>query len=202
MTDIRALDRRALKITETIVGQVSADQLDLPTPCSEWALGQLLAHMAGQNHGFAAAARGEASDVSVWADRPVGAGPGAAFAESAAVVTAAFAEDGVLGRRFWLPEIRTGLAFPAPTAISFHFIDYVVHGWDVARSIGVPAEFDADLLDAAAPIAGAVPDGPSRQGTGAAFQPGVKAATGAPALDRIVATLGRNPDWPDGDARR
>ena len=49
---------------------------------------------------------------------------------------AAFAEDGMLERRLWLPEIRDGMRFPAETAIGFHFLDYVVHGWDVARSTG------------------------------------------------------------------
>jgi uncharacterized protein (TIGR03083 family) len=84
------------------------DQLDLPTPCAEWTLRQLLGHMIGQHYGFAAAARGETSDLSVWADRPPGPDLHAVYAAAVADVTAAFAEDGMLERRLWLPEIRDG----------------------------------------------------------------------------------------------
>jgi hypothetical protein len=59
--DIRVLDQRALKITEAIVSRVDVGLLDRPSPCAEWTLGQLPAHMVGQNYGFAAAARGETS---------------------------------------------------------------------------------------------------------------------------------------------
>lgn len=199
MSDIRVLDQRALKVTEAIVDRVDAGRLDRPTPCSEWDLGQLLAHMTGQNHGFAAAARGEVTDRSAWADRPVGDDPGGVFAASAADVTAAFAEEGVLEREFWLPEIRGGQMFPAHQAIGFHFVDYVVHGWDVAASIGVPVEFDVDLLEAVLPIAEQVPGGASRTRVGAAFKLGLdEPAEGL--LDRILLMLGRSPRWPKHDS--
>ena len=42
----------------------------------------------------------------------------------------------MLERGFSLPEIIPGAESRCP-AISFHFIDYVVHGWDVARALGV-----------------------------------------------------------------
>jgi len=61
---------------------------------------------------------------------------GVVYAEA---VLAAFAADGVLKRRFALPEISTAFDFPAAQAISFHFIDYVVHGWDVARFGQLPS---------------------------------------------------------------
>ena len=69
-TSVRFLNRRTLATTIEIVDAVRADQLDLPTPCAEWTLRQLLGHMIGQHYGFAAAARGKTSDLSVWADRP------------------------------------------------------------------------------------------------------------------------------------
>ncbi len=58
MSDIRVLHRRALQVSVDAVNRVRPDQLALPTPCAEWDLGRLLAHMTGQNHGFAAVARG------------------------------------------------------------------------------------------------------------------------------------------------
>ncbi|MCM2422420.1 TIGR03086 family metal-binding protein [Streptomyces sp. RKAG293] len=196
MTDLRVLHRQALRTAEEITGRIGATRLDVATPCGDWTLRQLLEHMVGQNHGFAAAARGETKDRSVFADRPVGDDPAGAFAASAADVAAAFTESGVLDRSWWLPEIRDGRAFPAPVAIGFHFVDTVVHGWDVARALGVDAKFDPEVLEAALPVAAAVPAGESRLTAGAAFGPAVAdGGTGDP-LDRIVAILGRSPQWP------
>ncbi|HEU4946052.1 MAG TPA: TIGR03086 family metal-binding protein [Kribbella sp.] len=192
--DLRELHRRVLEISTDIVAQVAPDQLHLSTPCSEWDLGRLLAHMIGQNYGFAAAADGETSDRSVWADRPVASDPGAEYAASAERVVSAFAAEGLLDRAFWLPEIRGGVTLPAPTGISFHFVDYVVHSWDVARSIDVPVSFDDEVLAAVLPIAEAVPDGVNRTVPGASFQPALETSSAA-VLDRVLALLGRSPDW-------
>jgi uncharacterized protein (TIGR03086 family) len=193
--DLRDLHRRVMHASTEIVAHVSADQLKLRTPCSEWDLGQLLAHMIGQNHGFAAVADGETSDLSVWADRPVSSDPAAEYAASAERVVSAFAADNLLEREFWLPEIRGGVTLPAPVGISFHLIDYVVHSWDVARSIDVPVGFDDEVLAAALPIAEQVPDGANRTVPGAAFKPGIEATSGT-TFDRVLALLGRSPDWP------
>jgi uncharacterized protein (TIGR03086 family) len=86
VTDIRIWDRQALEITGTIVDQVNPQQLDVPTPCAGWDLRRLLAHMVGQNHGFAAAADGELTNRSAWADRDFGDDTGPAFLASACQV--------------------------------------------------------------------------------------------------------------------
>ncbi|WP_189317585.1 TIGR03086 family metal-binding protein [Streptomyces brasiliensis] len=196
MIDIRELDARALEIAESVVNQVDVSMLGRPTPCAQWTLGQLLAHMTGQNYGFAAAARGETVDRGVWADRSVGVDPAGVFAASAGEVAAAFAEPDVLTRSLWLPEIRGGQMFPARQAIGFHLLDYVVHGWDVAVSIGVRAEFDADLLAAVLPIAEQVPTGTAREREDAQFQPALETGDMAGRLEWILQLLGRSPNWP------
>ena len=197
MTEILAWDRCALEVTETIVGQVKPEHLDRPTPCARWSLRRLLAHMIGQNYGFAAAAEGELTDHSSWADRDFGADPAPAFRASAARVIEAFAGVGVADHEIWLPEVRGGQMFPAPVAIGFHFVDYVVHGWDVAASIGVAAPFGEDILQAVLPYAEEVPDGPNRRQPGASFQPALRSASASDhTLDRILAMLGRSPAWP------
>ncbi|QKW23599.1 TIGR03086 family protein [Kitasatospora sp. NA04385] len=193
--DIRALDARALEAARSFVELVDVTVLDRPTPCGAWTLGRLLAHMTGQNHGFAAAARGGGRELAEWADRPVGDDPAGVFAASAAEVTAAFAEQGVLERGFWLPEVRDGGPFPAAQAISFHFLDYLVHGWDVAVSIGHRPDFDADLVAAALPVAALVPAGPARELPGAAFGPVLADPPGADPWERLLRLLGRDPHW-------
>lgn len=197
MADIRELSRRTLETTVQIVAGIKPDQLTAPTPCSEWDLRALLAHMIGQHYGFAAAARGEESDHTVFGARPVGEDPAAQYAQAAREVSTAFREEGLLGRRFWLPEIHETARFPAPAAISFHLLDFVVHGWDVARSIGVVARFDDDLIAAALAVAEQIPEGESRLEPGAQFRPTVRVPEDASPMDRLIAMTGRSPSWPD-----
>jgi uncharacterized protein (TIGR03086 family) len=88
------------------------------------------------------------------------------------------------------------MTFPGRQAIAFHLVDYVVHGWDVARSLGVGFEPEPEVLAVALKVAQAVPDGPGRLEPGSAFRPAVAAPGRENPLDQIVALLGRSPDWP------
>ena len=195
--DIRELNSRAVKASVELVSQVTPDDLGRPTPCSQWTLGELLAHMTVQHRGFAAAAAGRGADPRVWQPGSPAADPVGGYAEAAEAVLAAFAEEGAADRQFALPEIAAGTTFPGRQAMGFHFVDYVVHGWDVARSLGAGFEPDPQVLAVALEVARAVPDGPSRLGPGSAFRPPVAAPAQAGALDQIVALLGRSPAWPD-----
>ncbi|MEV1178027.1 TIGR03086 family metal-binding protein [Nonomuraea sp. NPDC049784] len=195
MVDIIELNRRSVQATIDLLDTLKLDDLDRPTPCAGWAVRDLLEHQIAQNHGFAFAATGQRSDLAGWRPRPLGADPAAEHAASARAVLAAFATGGVLDRPFYLPEVRDGGPFPAELAIGFHFIDCVVHGWDFAKALGVPPNVDEDLAAAALPLARQVPDTPQSRGEGKAFLPGLSAPADAPALDQVVALLGRSPDW-------
>ena len=194
--DIRELNRRAVQASVEVVSRVTADDLGRPTPCSAWTLGELLAHMTVQHRGFAAAAAGRGADLGVWQAGPPAADPVRAYAEAADAVLAAFAENGAADRQFALPEIATGMTFPGRQAMAFHLVDYVVHGWDVARCLGVGFEPDPEVLAVGLRVARAVPDGPNRLEPGSAFRPAVAAPDRAGPLDQIVALLGRPPGWP------
>jgi uncharacterized protein (TIGR03086 family) len=193
--DIRSPHRRAVQASVAVVSRVQPADLGRPTPCAGWTLGDLLAHMTVQHLGFAAAAGGRGADPAVWVSGPLGPDPAADYARAAGQVLDAFAGEDVPQRPFALPEISTAVTFPGRQAIGFHLVDYVAHGWDVARSLGLPYELDAQVLDAALRVARAVPDGEARLAPGAAFRPVLPVPADAPALDRIVALLGRSPDW-------
>jgi uncharacterized protein (TIGR03086 family) len=193
---IVALDAHAVQASVAVTEQAGPADLARPTPCGDWTLDQLLAHMAGQHDGFAAAAAGNGADPAVWRPRPPAADPVAEYAAAAGRVQAAFAADGMLDRDFTLPEIDPAATFPAALAISFHFIDYVVHGWDVARTLGLDYQLEPDLLGVALAVAAAVPDDDqTRRRPGAAFAPRVSAPAGAGPLDQVMALLGRPPGW-------
>ncbi|MCT7658149.1 TIGR03086 family metal-binding protein [Mycobacterium deserti] len=196
---ILPLHRTAVQKSVDIVNAVSRDDLGRPTPCAGWTLGDLLTHMTVQHHGFAAAARGNGADSRVWdaatvADA-VAANPAAAYADSAADVLEAFSADGILDAPFAIPEFQPGVDFPGSMAIAAHFVDYVVHGWDVARTLGAPFELPNEVTAAALPIAFAVPDGETRTSDDAPFGPAVASNGATSDLDRMLAHLGRSPAW-------
>ncbi|MFT2019760.1 TIGR03086 family metal-binding protein [Streptomyces sp. 796.1] len=193
--DFRKLDRTAVLETVRLLGLAGAHDWDRPTPCAGWTLRDLVAHMAGQHHGFAAAATGGGADLAVWHPTDLGADPQAAYGVAADAVLDAFARPGVLHTEFDLPEISTSRRFPASIAISFHLLDYVVHGWDVAKTLGVPLELDQEVVETASAIALRVPDDERRLGPDALFQPALPARSGAPALDLVLTSLGRSPQW-------
>ena len=63
--DIVGLHARALDETGHLVDTVTPAQLGLPTPCADWDVRALLAHLVGGNLRYAALTRGA----------PVGGGP-------------------------------------------------------------------------------------------------------------------------------
>jgi uncharacterized protein (TIGR03086 family) len=190
--DLRSADEWAVRASVTMVAKAAPADLGRPTPCSAWTLGDLLAHMTAQHRGFAAAARGDGADLARWRVRPLGED---AYADAAGDVLEAFAERDVLERTFALPEFGAGATFPGAQAIGFHFIDYVVHTWDVARSLDLPFDLPDDLADDALRVALAVPGGDHRLRPGSAFRPALSAPENASTLDRILTALGRSPDW-------
>jgi uncharacterized protein (TIGR03086 family) len=197
-SDIRPLHRTAVLHSIDIVNAVARDDFGRPTPCGDWTLLDLLAHMTVQHRGFAAAARGAGADLENWnvdaVVDAVRADHARAYADAAHDVIDAFAADGTPEALFELPEFGAGAAFPGAMAMGFHFVDYVVHGWDVAASLGVRYELPADVIAAALPLVLAVPDGEFRSGPGAPFGLAIEQAGGDDS-DRILGHLGRRPDW-------
>ena len=170
--DVVAFDALAVRASVELVGRARPTDMARPTPCADWTLHGLISHMAAQHYGFAAAAAGD-GDPARWRPRRLGSDPVADYRASAETVLAAFSADGVLDRQFPLPEFAAGPNFPARQAVSFHFVDYVVHSWDVAKALGLDVRFSRELLDAALQVAQAVPGGEARLAPGAAFSPAV-----------------------------
>jgi len=199
ISDFRPSHRIAIHTSVDVVSAVTVDDLRRPTPCAGWDLGDLLAHMTVQNHGFAASARGHGADLAVWDAASVvdavSRDPAGTYATAAADVLEAFAADDALTASFALPEFGPGATAPGEMAIGFHFVDYVVHAWDVARTIGAPLDLPDDVIAAVLPLALAVADGEFRAAEGAPFRPAIDGDDSAAGLERILLHLGRSPAW-------
>lgn len=197
--DFRPFHRIAVLETIDVVDSVRLKDLNRPTPCEGWTLVDLLAHMTAQHRGFASAARGFGADEDIWRPESVlgsiTADPAGTYAAAARDVLEAFAADGTSEATFALPDFGPGATFPGAVAMDFHFIDYVVHGWDIAAALGQrPYRLPDDVVTAALPLALAVPDGDFRSVAGAAFA-AADTAEAASDFDRILRYLGRDPEW-------
>jgi uncharacterized protein (TIGR03086 family) len=196
-----AKHRVAVLTTVDLVNTVRIADLGRSTPCEGWDLADLLAHMTAQHRGFATAARGSGADPAIWRPEAVFAAirtdPAGTYAAAAHDVLDAFAADGTSEAIFALPDFGPGATFPGAVAMGFHFVDYVVHGWDVAATLGVPFDLPADVVTAVLPLVLAVPDGDIRTANGFPFAPALEPGGTAEAadIDRILRHLGRRPDW-------
>jgi uncharacterized protein (TIGR03086 family) len=194
--ELVAADATAVQATAVLVGRLTAADLTRPTPCAGWDLEMLLRHMTAQHLGFAAAAEGRGADLAAWALPPAGVGVLGAYPAAAEAVLTAFAAGDVLQRPFVLAEFDPARTIPGRLAVGFHLVDYLVHGWDVARAVGAPFQPAASVLAAALPIVRAVPDDRSRCEPGAAFAPALPVPAGTQPLSEILLLLGRNPRHP------
>ena len=210
--DPREFDRRVLDSIDHIFDGVTAGSLDRPTPCTGWTLGDLLRHMVGHHRGFAASARaaqlaaaaasqrspaartgsGTQPDPAVWDGATLDADPAATYRTAAAQVTAAFAGLDPAAHRLDVFGYGT---FPATVALNMHSVDFLGHGWDVARALGVDDALDGELCTIALRIAARWPDTPATWGPSGPFRPRVPVPDDAPAYQRLMGYLGRSPNW-------
>ena len=192
--DFRPYDRQALDLNQQVVDRITEAQFDLPTPCAPWTVRELLSHMVSQHLRFGAVARGEDPELACPLDKAeLGQDPAATFRAASASVTASFAagaDDAVL----LLPEI--GRPAPLGVLISFHTFDFVVHGWDLAVSIGAPYAPPAGLSALVYEVGKLIPD-TSRTPSGS-FAPVVEVGSDADELARLLGLAGRDPEWTPG----
>lgn len=176
----------------TFINWIRPSDLTRPTPCTEWDLAALLAHMVGQNRGFAVAARtGRASTHDhlpelFTPDR---------WVDSAYDLVAAFAEadpdSGILE-----PELHPTRPLSLSTVVGAHLLDTVVHTWDVARSLELLYLPTHDIAVAVMDVASTVPDGPSRRRPSSPFAPPVRTPGPQSPWARTLAYLGRDASAP------
>jgi uncharacterized protein (TIGR03086 family) len=187
--DLLKLNRQALDLNIELITGLTAEQLNMATPCAGWTVHDLLQHQVDQTLAFAAGARGLPTDVAM----PMDGDPLGAYKTVTAQATEAFNADGLLGREIEFPGygVQRG-----STVVAAHFVDNLVHAWDLAKALGLDATLDAEAAAAALKISQRYPSDPTVRGPDSAFGQPVPAPEDAPITDRLVAFLGRSPNWP------
>jgi len=190
-TDPRPAFARATATACAVAAAVRPDQLDGPTPCSEYDVRTLLGHLVAVLRRVAAVGRGEHpfSVPQVTTDVPDD-GWSAAARAAADDVLAVWADPALLGRELTLPFGT----FPGAAALATYTAELTTHTWDVAVATGQDPEWDPQVLTVAlAATHRALPaDG---RGPGVPFGPVVPVPEDAPPIDRLIAWQGRDPRW-------
>ncbi|MGI3783283.1 MAG: TIGR03086 family metal-binding protein [Janthinobacterium lividum] len=174
------LSRTSAAVGDLVDG-VRADQWSGPTPCDDWTVARLVSHLVGMNRVFASMLLEQPPPAreAVPDDRLA-----AAYRETAATLVEAFARPGVLGRSFAGPRgTVTG-----EERLRIRLYDLLAHGWDVARATGQPALLPQDAAEQALSFVRGQLRDEDRPGR---FAPAQEIADEAPAVDRLVAFLGR-----------
>lgn len=175
------LDTAALALIAYDVARLQDTDLRRPTPCTGWDVANLLQHMNDRHHAISRQFLGCQPEPSSDPRRQF------AVAASAWTLALAFNADPIR-----LPGLTEPVARDQVRAV--HFIDMLTHRWDLAKALGRPTRDGEALADAALPIARIV-TAPGSALVGTAYQASRDHDPAAPALDRLVALLGRDPAW-------
>lgn len=177
-----------------VLGGIADDQLDRPTPCPAYTLGDLVDHIGGFTLAF--------TDAAHKAPPAPGAGPSGDASRLGYDWRERIPRDLAALAAAWRdPEAWTGMTkagpFELPGEVAGLVVadELVIHAWDVARASGQPYDdLDPALLDI---VHGFVSqfsgDGPEARED--VFGPPVDVPADAPLFDRILGLAGRDPAW-------
>ena len=182
----------ATGLTASVVAAVTDEALDRPTPCPEYRVRDILAHLDGLSLAFTAAA---GKDLGVMTDTP----PGDAelvledgWRERIPTRLAALA-DAWRDPSAWDGMTRAGgVDMPAEVAGLVALDEVVLHGWDLAKGIGQAYEPDSDT---AAVVHGFLVESRKEEVPEELFGPVVEVGDDTRTFDHALGLAGRDPDW-------
>ncbi|WP_406370821.1 TIGR03086 family metal-binding protein [Streptomyces sp. NBC_00647] len=180
-------------IVARLTDAVTDDRLDGATPCPDYAVRNILGHLAGLSVAFRDAARkdlGATTDTSPDSAVPdIGPGWREALPKALDELGDAWRDPAA-----WTGMTRAGgVTLPGAVAAAVAADELVVHGWDLARATGQGYEPDAVALRASYEFLSAAAEDPTRGG--GIFGPVVPVPDEAPLLDRVIGLSGRDPGW-------
>ena len=188
MDPIAALDASAARVVE-LVGQVDRSQWPRATPCPDWDVRELVGHLIATMRGHVDLLHGgSVTDLSALVEQQAELGGedlSAAVTDAVAAVRAAFAEPGALERT--VHHLIGNV--PGSRLLQIRVTENVVHGWDLATALGLPAAIDDALAEHVyqylAPRAQVLP------ATGYYAPPKRTPAADAGLQERLLALVGR-----------
>ncbi|MGP4002409.1 TIGR03086 family metal-binding protein [Streptomyces sp. 8N706] len=191
MLDLGPAARRMTDLLE----RITDDQLGAPTPCEGYSLGDLIDHVSGLSRAFTDAALKDlgpaSSQAPSWDAARLGENWRARIAGQLSGLAEAWRDP-----QAWEGMTRAGgVELPGGLAGTIALNELVIHGWDVARSSGLPYDCDPQALDASMEFVSLMAGPGEEAGREGLFGPVVDVPADAPLLDRVICLSGRNPAW-------
>ena len=191
MSDLPDLEP-ATRLTASIVAAVDDDSLDRPTPCPEYSVRHILAHLDGLSMAFTAAASKDLGDMT---DTPPGSTEftlnegwreriPARLASLAQAWSDPSAWDGMTQ--------AGGVDMPGEVAGLVALDEVVLHGWDLAKGTGQAYEPDPAT---AAVVHGFLVESRKGEVPENLFGPVVEIGDEAHTFDHALGLAGRDPGW-------
>lgn len=196
---------RALAVPARLITRIAPGQWDLPTPCPRWSVRGLVGHLVDSHQMVAVRVRPAGTDApeplvprqSTGPDRTLAH----AYREAADTLVDALSDPDALDRPIIL---RPGPAVPAvsaPTdpggrmvsglvALHLQVVEALVHGWDLAQATDQRVVWPEDLAEQS--LAFMIGRLTAYREARAGYAPPRAAGAFAPAIDRLVACLGRD----------
>jgi uncharacterized protein (TIGR03086 family) len=186
-TDPRVLLAGAMTSAAEVIGSVTQDQLDLPTPCSDFDVRSLANHLLSAPPTVASLGRGDEYGAVAEVDVPFDQWR-EHWAKSAAEARAAWSDDALLEKVIALPWAQ----IPGGAVLAQFTGEIVVHTWDLATATGQWGEWQPEVLDLAFESykVGLPAEGREQFPV---FKEIVPVPDDAPLIDQIVAYTGRQP---------
>jgi len=129
-----------------LCASIREEQWSLPTPCSEWNLGQLVDHVIGGNRFTIRILDGESADAAMaetMRSFDVDHEPRAAALESITAQLLAFDEPGALERT--CHHVAGELTGGDVLRIRLH--EMIIHTWDITEAVSPPARIRDEFVD-------------------------------------------------------
>lgn len=189
LPDLRALHQRAAQRFVEVVECIRPDQWELSTPCSEWTVRQLVDHVVRWSALVPEFMGGlSLKEMDAPLERDIlGKDPIGTARDSARAAIDAFDAPGAMECVVHHPFGE----YPAVHFLYLRLFDNAVHGWDLARALGLHATIDPDIGEVL--YAGALPQREAIRASGQFGVAEVPVLGGADTATRLLGLIGRKP---------
>ena len=181
------LYQAAVDSLRPIIAAVRTDQMDLPTPCSEWNVRHIINHHLKVAECTLSLLAGTGFVNPMDVDHPLPSeGAPAAFEAATSAVLEAVKAPGAAEL-----VIETPIMAMTPDQLLMQvFADLMIHKWDLAKATGQDTAMDAGLAEICYNLMDSQIEGGRQMGM---FGPAVVVREDASVQDKLLGLTGRNP---------
>jgi uncharacterized protein (TIGR03086 family) len=181
--DVAARHAEADDRLRAVIDAAPEDAWDSPSPCEGWSARDVLGHLIDTERSFLSERAGMDPDPEV--DTELQTDPPAAWRRHVEAIRPLIVDEDRMAQPF---DGHFGPTTVGDTFLQFYVFDMLVHRWDLATALGLPAGFSDDELDLIEASAAGWGDALYMDGV---CRSGVEPGPDADRQARVLAMLGR-----------